>query len=289
MALIAIIISLIVERFLGSMEELRRFGWFHRYCAWLMPRLSGYRYLDGAAGLVLLLLLPVGIVALLDYQLNQWWVVLALLFAVVVLLFSFGPSDLEAEVEAYLDARERGDDESARWHADELLGQNPPEQQAELTHKVIESTLIQANERLLAVLFWFLLLGPAGALLYRLSSQLKLHVGEYGGEALNEALLRLHAILDWFPARVCALAFALAGSFTEALKAWGEQHERWDRNTRAVLVASGLGALGYHQGDESSPGESDSGMVRETLDLVRRAVLVLLSIVALFTLAGWMA
>lgn len=289
MALIAIIISLVAERFLGSMEEFRRFGWFRRYCAWLMPRLSSYGYLDGAGGLILLLLLPVGAVALLDYQLGQWWFMLSLLFAVLVLLFSFGPTDLEAEVEAYIDARERGDEESARWHATELLGESAPEEPAERTHRIIESTLVQANERLLAVLIWFLLLGPAGALLYRLTSQLRQRAGERGGQALNDALLRLYAILDWLPARICALAFALAGSFVGALRGWGAQQGRWDENTRAVLVASGLGALGYHPGDETLPQESETAMVQETLDLVRRAVLVLLSIIALFTLAGWMS
>ncbi|MFO7594248.1 MAG: regulatory signaling modulator protein AmpE [Pseudomonadota bacterium] len=289
MALIAIIISLVVERFLGSMEEFRRFEWFRRYAAWLMPRLTGSFLLNGPLGLILLLLLPLGVVAVADYYLSQGWLVLGLAFAVLVLLFSFGPTDLEAEVEAYLDAHERGDEESARRHAAELLGAKLPEEPALMTRRIIESTLVEANERLLAVLFWFILLGPVGALLYRLTSQMCRYIdaGEQG--ELAAAVYRLHAILAWLPARMCALIYALAGSFTDALKAWGEQQGQWYENSRAVLIASGLGALGYQHGDETSPVENEIGMVRETLDLVRRAVLVLLAVIALFTLSGWMS
>ena len=288
MALIAIIISLVVERFLGSMEEFRRFDWFRRYATWLMPQFDGIFLLNGPVGLILLLLLPLGLVAVADYYLSQGWFVMGLAFAVLVLLFSFGPTDLEAEVEAYLDACERGDEESARWHAAELLGAKPPEEPALLTHRIIESTLVEANERLLAILFWFILLGPVGALLYRLTSQMCRYVeaGEQG--ELAAAVYRLHAILAWVPARMCALVYALAGSFTDALKAWGEQQGPWYENSRTILIASGLGALGYQRGDETSPLENENGMVRETLDLVRRAVLVLLAVIALFTLSGWM-
>ncbi|MCW8828651.1 MAG: regulatory signaling modulator protein AmpE [Gammaproteobacteria bacterium] len=289
MALIAIIISLVAERFLGSMEEFRRFGWFRRYAGWLLPRLSPYRYLNGPAGVILLLLIPLGVVSAVDYYLGQWWVVLSLLFSVLVLLFSFGPTDLEAEVEAYIDARERGDEESACWHASELLGEEPPEGAGVLARRIIENTLVEANERVLAILLWFLLLGPAGALMYRLTSQLELYTTRHGGEALAEPVQRLHAILAWLPGRICAFSYALAGSFVDALQAWGRQQESWHENNRAVLIASGLGALGYHEGDETAEQEGDSEVVHETLDLVRRAVLVFLSVIALFTLAGWMA
>lgn len=288
MALIAIIISLVAERFLGSMEEFRRFGWFKRYCSWQLPYLSQTRPFNGPAGVILLLLPPLALVALADFYLSHWWLVLGLAFAILVLLFSYGPTDLEAEVEAYVEAKERGDEESACWHASELLGGAPPEHSPLLIRRIIENTLVEANERLLAIIFWFLLLGPVGAVMYRLSSQLErsLH-GEEG--PLADAAWRLHLLLAWLPARMCALAYALAGSFAEALQAWKSQQGSWHETTHAVLIASGLGALGYEQGDETSERESGIGMVHETLDLVRRAVLVLLSTLALFTLAGWMS
>lgn len=287
MALIAILISLVVERFLGSMEEFRRFGWFRRYARAFSRRLAGIRFLSSPLVVLLILLPPLAAVAALDYYLSQWWIILSLALGIVLLLFSYGPTDLEAEVEAYVDAQERGDEESACWHAAELIGCEPPEHSPQLTRRIVENTLVEANERLLAVLLWFLLLGPAGALFYRLTTELAEDSETYGNELLSEAAARLHAILAWLPARLCALAYALAGSFVESLQAWREQDGVSLESSREVLIASGLGAMGYEPGEESSP-EHDSAMVHEALALVRRAVLVFLSVLALFTLAGWM-
>jgi membrane protein required for beta-lactamase induction len=289
MSLIAIIISLVVERFLGSMEEFRRYGWFSRYAAWLRDFFSTMPPLAGPAGVVLTLLLPLALTAAVDAYLEQWWVVLHLAFSVLVLLFCFGPTDLEAEVEAYVDAQERGDEESACWHAAELLGDTTPEHSGLLNRQIVENILVEANERLLAVLFWFLLLGPTGALMYRLASLLARDAASQDVTPLGEAALRLHAILAWLPARMCALAYALAGSFVDALHAWRQQEGRWYETTPAVLIATGLGALGYEDGEEELSGEHDTSMVHETLSLIRRAVLVVLGIVALSTLAGWMS
>jgi membrane protein required for beta-lactamase induction len=289
MLLIAIIISLVVERFLGSMEEFRRYGWFSRYADWLQGIFSSNPYLNGPGGVVLTLLPLLALTAVLDAYLEHLWVVLHLGFSVLVLLFCFGPTDLEAEVEAYVDAQERGDEESACWHAAELLGGAPPEQSGLLNRRIIENILVEANERLLAVIFWFLLLGPTGALMYRLASLLAREGSAREIIPISEAALRLHAILAWLPARMCALAYALAGSFVDALHAWRNQTGTWYETTPAVLIATGLGAMGYESDDEELESEHDTSMVHETLALIRRAVLVVLGAVALSILAGWIS
>ncbi len=288
MLLIAIILGLIAERFLGSMSELRRFGWFHRYSGFVKRGLSRQPYLNGPASVVLLLAPLLVLTGLVDYYLSNLWFLFGLGFAVMVLLFSFGPTDLEAEVEAFIDARERGDEESAIWHAGELLGDDIPTHSAQLTHRILDNILVEANERLLAVVFWFVLLGPAGALLFRLTQQLVQEEGE-GNDDFAEAAQRLHHLLAWVPARICALAYALAGSFVDAFSAWRSVIAPWHESSRKVLIASGLGALRYQSGEiEEGNDAQNIAMVYETLSLARRAVLVFISILALFTLAGWM-
>ncbi len=288
MLLIAIILGLIAERFLGSMSELRRFGWFHRYSGFVKRGLSRRPYLNGPASVVLLLAPLLVLTGLVDYYLSNLWFLFGLGFAVMVLLFSFGPTDLEAEVEAFIDARERGDEESAIWHAGELLGDDIPTHSAQLTHRILDNILVEANERLLAVVFWFVLLGPAGALLFRLTQQLVQEEGE-GNDDFAEAAQRLHHLLAWVPARICALAYALAGSFVDAFSAWRSVIAPWHERSRKVLIASGLGALRYQSGEiEEGNDAQNIAMVYETLSLARRAVLVFISILALFTLAGWM-
>lgn len=288
MFLIAILLSLIAERFLGSMVELRRFGWFHHYARLLKSGLGKLSYLNGPA-LVVLLLAPLMVLTwLVDYYLSNLWFLFGLAFAVLVLLFSFGPTDLEAEVEAFVDARERDDEESAVWHAAELLGADLPTHSAQLTHRIMDNILVQANERLLAVVFWFVLLGPAGALLFRLTQQL-VQEEEENSNDFADAARRLHLLLAWLPARICALAYALAGSFVESIHAWRNVVAPWHESTRQVLIAAGQGALRYEEGEiEEGNDAQNLDMINETLSLVRRAVLVFIGAIALFTLAGWM-
>ncbi len=288
MLLIAIILSLIAERFLGSMSELRRFGWFHRYSGFVKNAAAKQPYLNGPATTLLLLVPLLLLTGLIDYYLSNLWFLFGLGFAVLILLFSFGPTDLEAEVEAFVDARERGDEESAIWHASELLGADIPTHSAQLTRRILDNILVEVNERLLAVVFWFVLLGPAGALLFRLTQQLVQEERE-SSEEFAEAAQRLHQILVWVPARICALAYALAGSFVDALSSWRRVDVPWTESSRKVLIASGLGALRYEDGEiEEGNDAQNIAMVNETLSLARRAVMVFISMLALFTLAGWM-
>ncbi len=287
MALIAILISLLVERLLGSMEELRRFGWFYAYHRRVAARLAQLKWLNGPLGALLLLLPLIAPVVAIDYYLSGVWLLFGLAFAVFILLFCFGPRDLEAEVEAFVDARSRNDEESACWHASELLGGEEVRCSAEVTKRIMQNIFVEANERLLAIVFWFVVLGPGGALLYRLSSLLQQQQAEQA-EGVYEAGVRLHYLLVWLPARLCAIAYAMAGSFVEAVHGWREVQNNWSESSRDILIASGFGALRIEQ-DDIDDNSQACEQVSECISLVRRAVLVFLSLVALFTLSGWMS
>lgn len=287
MSLIAILISLMLERLLGSMEELRRFAWFFAYYRWVTLRFLPVRQLNGPLGLVLLMLPLIAPAILLDYYLSSVWLLFGLAFAVLVLLYCFGPHDLEAEVEAFVDARSRGDEESACWHAAELLNCEEVSTSGKLTQRIMQNIFVEANERLMAIIFWFVLLGPGGALLYRLSSFLPLQQSEQEG-GLYEAGVRLHFLLGWLPARLCALTYALVGSFVESVQGWRNTDVSWPDSSRYILIASGFGALRIEPGEIEDDSRACE-QVNESISLVRRAVLVLLSLVAILTLAGWMS
>lgn len=285
MTLIAILLSIAIERFLGSLEEMRHFRWFET----LVRIVRGYAWSDGPLGVVVAVLIPVVAVVLIGYILHGLWWPLAFLFGLLVLLYSFGPKDLEAEVEAFLEARERDDEESAMLHAGDLLQDREVAGSRQLTRALLETLLVEANERFLAVIFWFVLLGPAGALLYRLACQLQQQQGtDASGFALSTH--KLHHLLAWLPARLTALAYALSGSFVDAMHHWRSEAGKWSEECRVILIASGLGALRYRPvDDEESPLDiaEENSFVSEALAMVRRAVLVWLAILALLTLAGW--
>lgn len=284
MALLAILLGIFLERFLGSLEEMRRFGWFHA----LVNQVRRQSWGDGPGGVAVGILLPLLVVLLASALLGAAGWPLLFLFAVSVLLYSFGPRDLEAEVEAFLDARARGDEEAAMLYATDVLGGAEAGNADKLIHGMVEAMLAEAHERFFGVVFWFIVLGPVGALLYRLCSVLRQST-EAEQSAFAEAARRLHHILAWLPARLTALGYALSGSFVDAMHYWREEAPKWLEDSRFILIASGFGALRYQPAEDAEVppdlAEEDS-YVGEALALIRRAALVWLAVLAIFTLAG---
>lgn len=289
MALIAILLSLTLERLLGTLEGVRNFHWFATWSAWVHKQLPASSPWQGEAGLVVVLLPPLLLLVLVFQLLDGVWMPLSFLAGVMVLLYCMGPKDLEAEVEAFLEARERDDEESALWHAASLLGKALPENSRLLTRQLVENILIEANSRVIAVFFWFVLLGPFGALLYRLTAIYQ-RTDTQGENGLAEASRRLMGLLDWIPVRLCAIGYAMSGNFVEAIAGWRTHQAQWPESNREILVQSGLGALGQGEdGREEAevPPEREAARISETIALVRRMALVLLVILALLTLGGW--
>lgn len=284
MALITVLLSLLVEHYLGTLEEFRRFRWFasftDRVRAALPERLG-----DSPLAVALVLGLPTLVVLVLSMALAHTWLVFGFIFGLVVLLYSFGPQDLETRIEAYIEARERDDDESARWHMAEIVGAEIPDDPQLVSRTMVETALVEMNERLLAIIFWFAVFGPAGALLYRLTALLRARTRNDEG-AFAEWTDRFHFALGWFPARLTALGYAMAGSFVDAIQYWRDEAGKWRDLNRGVLIASGLGALQYGV-VETAGKEAEIDDLRATVALLRRTVVVWVVALAVVTLAGW--
>lgn len=251
--------------------------------------LKGLRGLGAAADH---LLLP-WLVLLAGVALTQGLVVLidgglaGMLFGGVVLFLCLGPRDLADDVQRLLLARQRGDAAEAERLSRALQGGPAPEE----NHRgLIGALFIQSHERLFGVLLWFMALGPAGAVGYRLASRLPRLLEQEGfGEPARQAAEQLHALGAWLTSRISAALFALAGSMDDALAAWkqtGEMHYSgpWSRHGWAVLaeVASGALAMEDESGAMSVAPNLESAL-REVLRMQTRALLVLMAIFALYT------
>lgn len=289
MTLIAILVTLVIERFLGHLEDLREPRWFLRYQAWLSERLGGAAMWDGAGGVVAVLGPVIAAVAVAQGALGSVLLGLpGLVFAVLVLLYCLGPRNLDAQAEGFLEAMERDDEAAAGRLLGELLGEKPPEEKARWPGLAAEAVLSQANERVFGVLFWFALLGPVGAVLYRLAAILRRADAAGENEArtsggFGEAAVRLYRILNWLPARAVVMGYALAGSFEDTVHAWREHHRgtAGDDDPEALLVLAGRAAIRL---DEDV---ADDEQVRQALGLVWRTLVIWVTVIALLTLAGW--
>lgn len=145
MSLIAVIIALILDRLLREYHDLRDLGWFEHYSTRLSKSLPP---MPAAVRLAAILLLPLGLIALLQYAFyDLMFNLIYFIFSVAVLLYCLGPACLDSEIEAYLEARSLGDDDEALHYAGvltERAASSVPDQQ---TSDVTRAIFYVANQR----------------------------------------------------------------------------------------------------------------------------------------------
>ncbi|MDR3417780.1 MAG: regulatory signaling modulator protein AmpE [Nevskia sp.] len=214
---------------------------------------------------------------------------LRLPFDALLLFLCLGPRDLADDVQRLRSARSAGDTETVARLTNSL--QMGPEPDAD-HRSLLGALFIQSHERLFGTLWWFLVGGPAGAVLYRLASRLPVLIEEPGAPAARSAAL-LHAVLAWIPARLTALLYALAGSMDDALADWRRlrqaPHADWQRQTWNVLATVTSAALDWEDGGGPVVASSLDAALAEVLRMQTRALLILLALTALFTAGSWIA
>lgn len=305
MLLLATLIALFAERLAPQLAEHRSLAWFDRYSAALAGKLN----LPGWLALTVLVapwaLLAMALQALLHGVL---WGLPELAFNVLVLFLALRPGSVDPAVDDYVAAREKGEDGAARHHAEHLLGGSAPESVEEEVRAVADTLLLEANERWVAPLLWFVLLGPLGAAVYRLT----VHVGQHGeAGASQEAARLLRAALDWLPARLLAGMYIISGSFEEGLKAWRQEGQaspaetareapasralELEHDNRDLLLRVGRAALRTEEYSvtteisEAGDIEADASIVRAARGLVLRSLIAIVAVIALLTLGNWIA
>lgn len=296
MTLVALLLALVLERLATRLLHLREASWLQAYARRVARVLEGRSGPVGFLACVLLTLLPVLPVAALALLLARTAPGLAwLAFASLVLVFSLGPRDLAEEVSEYL-ARERaGDTEGAAYAAAGIIEHDAAQRRDLRAEAVEDAVFVQANNRVFGVLFWFVLLGPAGlgpaaAWFFRVSDVVRrasiAQSCAAPGPAGAGCAERVHFGLAWAPARLLAMTYALAGSFEDARRGWRDLYgtlpgHLLERNDQ-LLVHVGRGALG-------GLADAEAGPVGSAMRLVRRALVFWLTVIALLSLAAWIA
>ena len=300
MNLIALLIGLIIERVATQLFHVRRLRWLDRIID------TGFRFAERFANwpalipifiLAALLALPVFIItfSLGDTLLGFPY----LLLAIFVLFFSLGPKDIGEDVNEYCAALEADDDELVQQTARAIVEGDVPSDPLERIRLVEEAVCVQANNRLFAVVFWFVCMGPLGAWAYRVTDLIRRRAvfraarseeADDTSAQIRDAAVMLHGLLAWIPARLTAIGYAVAGHFDAALAAWrapsGEGSNVPSQYSEDLLARVGVGALALHEEDGEDLTARGVRGATAANTLVFRLLLIWFVVIAAMTLYG---
>lgn len=337
MGFLAVLCALILEQ----ARPLERGNWVHAglraWARWSNRALDAGQTHHGWIVWCFAVLVPSLLTMMVHLLLWRFSVLLAFLWSVGILYITLGFRQFSHYFTEIRDALDSGDEAIARdllaqWRqvdASELP-------RSEIVRHVIEYSILAAHRHVFGVLAWFsvltaLGLGPAGAVLYRMGefvsrywaykSQHPEFVGDGASPALQVVATQAWGWIDFIPARLTALGFAVVGSFEDAIDAWRTYSQRFaadepvatnDRNDGLLLaVTSGAvnvrlggevlrpvfpGSLaearllaidsGATEATEATPGrEPELAHLRSIVGLVWRSVVLWMVLLALLTLA----
>jgi AmpE protein len=273
MTFIVTLIALVIERFF-DWSHLRQWHWYTAFQNAVMRRVSGKSPYVALALTIIPLLILVG---LLEFVLDGWLFGFArFIFDLILFIYCLGPKDLWAD-------------------AFSSLGTTPHEAplaaaSSSLHHHFLDHVFVEANRRVFAVVFWYVVLGPVGAILYRaitLSASTTVSTASDVSQQTPEAELAkgaqsVESILNWIPIRIFTFLFALGGHFVQVLPSWRKNVLSGLDQNNILLSECGIAALGSEE--QSKMIEDSATIEKSTIQLLDRAFVITLVVVAIVTL-----
>lgn len=273
MTFVIMLIAVAMERFFYWSHA--RWFWFIHYERWLSRWVSRW---PGAMTFLAINLPLFLLVALMDVILSGiFYDIPRFLFEIAILLYCLGPVNLWVQVSRSLKILENQSYQEAREQAHHLYGLSL-HQDPQLFHQgFVRAILTAAYQRIFAVLFWFVLLGPAGAVLYR-TIALSATQSTLGLDKIGNVVL---GVLDWIPIRLFTFIFALGGHFANVFNHWKQWAWKSYHVHSELLAECGVAALDVMENDQIPEGGAAE---KEALALVDRVLLIGLVVLALLVL-----
>ena len=291
---LAALTAVLLDRLLGEVPRFHPLVGFGNLVAALEKRLNRRTRLAGVISWMIAVLPAFGL---------AFWLRPFAPFAidVALLYFALGAQSLAEHAEAVAKPLREGRLDEARQRVGWIVSRETSAlDESGVAKAGVESVLENGNDAIFGTLFWFALLGGPGALLFRLANTLDAMWG-YRTERYNHfgwAAARLDDGLNWLPARLTALTYALLGQTRNALACWRTQAPGWDSPNAGPVMSAGAGSLGvllggaaiYHGAEEIRP-PLGAGPAPVAADLGRAITLIRHSLwlwLAVFFLIGFL-
>lgn len=297
MTFIIMLSALIIDWFAGEPKRLHPLVGFGNLANKIEARFNQtkqQRFVQFFAGILALVIcvVPITVITYLVSQIPFWGV----LFSVLLLTLCLGHRSLFDHARPILQAMLQGELEQAKTLTSRIVSRD--KDHIDVNKATIESVLENGNDAVFGTLFWFVIGGAAGAVAYRLVNTLDAMWG-YRTQRFfyfGKAAARLDDMLNFVPARLAALSYALLGHTRRALSCWRQQAPLWDSPNAGPVMASGAGALDiqlggaacYHGEWHQRPllGTSniaEANDIGRALSLVSNSVLLWISVIGIIT------
>ena len=298
MSVLAIVAALVIEQWrpLGERRHLQ--GTLAALAQWLEHSFNGGERRQGAiAWLVAVLPAAVG-AALAHAALRSLSPAAALVFDIAVLYLTLGFRQFSHYFTDIQLAVKSGDIDRARALLERWRGASGVVRtREEVIRLAIEEALIASHRHVFGVLLWYLVLpGPSGAILYRLAAYLAARWKPLG--VFGDFAQRAFHVLEWPAVRLTGAAFAVVGDFEDAIYCWRTQARGWTDPDAGIVLAAGAGAMGVRLGmpiqdvegmqprPELGVGEPAEGpFLDSTVGMLWRAVVVWIFVLSLISVA----
>jgi AmpE protein len=290
MTIISILTAFALCHFVRELGRLRRYEWLTGYTGLCQDKL---KKLPDFVTFLIILCLPLIVLGLINGVLTSLLGGIGgFLLALVVLVYTFGPRDLDTDVNRVIAAQ---DDAEQTEALSELLDGPVPEEEDACQQQAVESVFREALRRWFGVIFWFAVLGIYGALLYRLAVWMTERRCELDQQQ-HELFTRLRQVLDWPVAQLMTLSLAIATDFDSVYIAWKRFHD--EQGNGLFDTASGFLLVSAHtivlSGHAARDGYADQltgplAALQQAMDLVWRILGVWLFVLALLLLVDVIA
>lgn len=252
----SILLALLLDRLLGEPKRfhpLVGFGSLATAIEGSLNRSQHSRFTgayQGVLGWILAVLPWVAIAVLLQLWLEQE-PLLEILFDGVILYLAIGWRSLLQHADAVATPLEQNDLVSARSSVAMIVSRDTTElDETAVARAGTESVLENGADAIFSAIFWFCLLGIPGVVLYRLSNTLDAMWGYKNPRFLRYgwAAARIDDLLNFIPARLTALSYALVGKTKIAMHCWRSQGPSWKSPNAGPVMAAGAGAINVSLG-----------------------------------------
>lgn len=243
----------------------------------------------------ILLIICVALVALIDIGLSRssWWM-LTWPLDLLVLVYAMGVPGWRNPIRAYVEAWRRGDAQAAWHHVNHLIpaAERGAASNPEALHRSLARQFIcVVFERYFFLIFWYVLLGPAGVVGARLTLAWRDH---WPHPATRVPFARIVSGLAWVPARLLTFSFGIAGDLNGCLRQTRKKLLNPRVRSNDLLFMGANGALSSYSLDperfaSAHPDEwPDYGerSMRAVRDLLNRSMLVWICALALLAIGG---